>query len=177
MNELDYLLLFVILLGVVAGLQRCLVRLLISVVGMYITILVAGYLYDTIGWTIADAFNLGLTGMHNFAYVLVLVIMTVIVEVVSFIAFEETHLPALRKLDNLLGGVVGVFYGALWAAIVLLLIEYGLAGPGSTMRPYIQHSTLAPNLNEMLDQAVFNVLRPLFTGGLPAIYQAIYRFM
>jgi uncharacterized membrane protein required for colicin V production len=177
MNELDFVLLFVILLGVVAGLRRCLVRLLISVVGMYFIILVAGYLYDVIGWTLADAFNLGLTGMHNFSYLLVVVIMTFIVELISYKFFEATQLLSLRKLDNLLGGVVGVFYGALWAAIVLILIQYGIVRTGGSLRPFVEQSTLAPNLNAMLDQAVFNILRPLFTDGLPNIHQAIYQFL
>jgi len=177
MNELDYVLLFIILLGVVIGLRRCLIRLLISIVGMYLAILVAGYLYDIMGWTLADAFGIGLTSMHNFSFVLVVVVMTFILELLSYKFFEGTQLPVLHKLDNLLGGMVGIFYGALWAAIVLILIQYGITRTGGTLEHYVRESTLVPNLNSMLDQAVFNILNPLFTGGLPEMYRAIYRFM
>lgn len=177
MNELDYVLLFIILLGVVVGWRRCLVRQLISVAGMYPTLLFAGYLYDIMGWTLADAFGIGLTSMHNFSFVLVVVILTFLLELLSYKLFEGTQLPALHKLDNLLGGLVGVFYGALWAATVLILIQYGITRTGGTLETYVRESTLTPDLNSMLDQAVFNILNPLFTGDLPKMYRAIYNFM
>jgi uncharacterized membrane protein required for colicin V production len=177
MNELDFVLLFIILLGVVVGWRRCLIRQLISVAGMYPTLLIAGYLYDIMGWTIADAFGIGLTSMHNFSFVLVVAIMTFIWELLSYKFFEGTRLPALHKLDNLLGGMVGIFYGALWAATMLILIQYSITRTGGSLETFVQESTLTPDLNSMLDQAVLKVLNPLFTGDLPKMYQAIYSFM
>lgn len=174
MNALDLILLVVVMVGAAISYRRGLIRTLISIFGMYVTVIIAGYFYDNIGWTMADAFGLGLTTMHNLAFLLILVVVTAIVEVVSYAVFEETSIPSLRKLDNLLGSLAGIFFGALWAAILLVPIQYGIVRTGGTLTDFVLGSTLVPNLNSMFDTAVLKIARPLFVDGIPKIYQAIY---
>lgn len=171
MNALDLILLFVIVVCVAISFRRGLIRVLISILGMYVTVLVAGYLYDTIGWTLSDAFGLSLTSMHNFAYLLVVVVVTVVVEILSIAVFEDTRILSLRKLDNLLGGLVGIFYGVLWAAILLVMIKYGVGRTGGTWTDFVLTSTLLPDINNIFDTTVLNIVRPLFLGDFPIIYQ------
>ena len=45
MNELDYLLLIIVVVGAAIGLRRGLIRVLISTVGIYLAVIVAGYAY------------------------------------------------------------------------------------------------------------------------------------
>ncbi|MGD9099922.1 MAG: CvpA family protein [Anaerolineae bacterium] len=174
MNELDFILLFVILVCVAICFRRGFIRVLISIVGMYFVVLVAGYLYHPIGWTLADAFGLGLTAMHNFAFFLVALVVVIVAELISYAVFEETTIPSLRKLDNVLGALVGIFYGAFWAALMLVLIQYGIVRTGGTLTDFVLDSTLTPNLNDLFDNVVLTIVRPLFVDGLPVIYKSIY---
>ena len=170
MNELDFLLLFVILLGIAVGMRRGLIRVLISIVGIYATVLIAGYLYDPMARTLADGFSMGITMMINFSYLVVIVAMTVVVEVASRSFFEGTRIISLGSLDNLLGGLVGIFYGALWAALLLVPIRFGIASSGGVWTTAVAESTLAPILNDIFRSAVLDVLRVLFINGIPSIY-------
>src|SRR3990170_736118 len=131
-NELDYILVFIILLGVGIGLRRGLIRIVVSTIGIYFTVLVAGYAYEPIGDTLADGLaRLGIpmetVGTHNFTYIVVVIAMTVVVELVSRSTFEVTRLRYLPSLDKLLGGIAGVFYGALWASLFLVPGQYSVA--------------------------------------------------
>lgn len=170
MNELDFVLLFVILLGAFIGWRRGSIRVLISILGIYATVLVAGYAYDPMGWTMADASGLGLTMMHNLSYLIVLVAMTVVVEIVSRVVFEDTRLAAMPKLDKLLGGIIGGLYGALWASLFLVPVQYGIARTGGAWTTAVYGSELVPTLNRIFRSAVLDILRILFINGIPGLY-------
>jgi uncharacterized membrane protein required for colicin V production len=160
MNELDLILLFVILVGLSVGLRRGLIRVLISIVGIYIAVAVAGYVYDPMGRVLADAFGLGSVMTFNFSYLVVLIVMTVVVEIVSRVTFEDTRLPRLGRVDNLLGGIVGIGYGALWASLLLIPFQFS-----HEWQTAIRGSALLPNLNEFFWTAVLSPLSILFEFG------------
>jgi uncharacterized membrane protein required for colicin V production len=160
MNELDLILLFVILLGLSIGLRRGFIRVLISIVGIYFAVAVAGYLYDTMGRVLSDAFGLGSVMTFNFSYLVILIVVTAVVEIVSRVTFEDTRLPRLGRVDNLLGGMVGIGYGALWAS--LLLIPFQFSREWLTA---IRGSAFLPNLNAFFWTAILNPLSFLFEIG------------
>jgi uncharacterized membrane protein required for colicin V production len=176
MNELDYIILSIVAVGVIIGLRRGFLRVVISIVGFLFIVTATGYAYAPIGRTISGAFNLGQTVMFNFAYVMMLVAMTVVVELVSRTVFEDTSLPALQGLDNLLGGIMGVLYGALWAALLLIPAEFAVVRLGGAWTEALQQSVLLPTLNQIFHTVILNIIRPLFVNGVPPIYQATYRF-
>ena len=170
MNELDYIIVFIVLLGVGIGLRRGLIRVLISIVGIYATVLVAGYFYKPVGNTISGAFDrvgidIGLTGAHNFSYFVAVLAMTLIVELVSRSTFEGTRLRSFRTLDTLLGAVVGVFYGALWASLFLVPGQY--SGAWITA---VNQSALVPTLNGVFRDAVLDVVGIFFLNGTPGLF-------
>jgi uncharacterized membrane protein required for colicin V production len=173
MNELDFILLFVILLGVVIGLRRGFIRILISIVGIYFTVLIAGYVCNPMARTLSgglrDAFGAEdtLTTTVSLSYLVVLIAMTVIVEIVSRSTFEETHLPRLRGLDNLLGSLVGIWYGALWASLLLIPIQYG---GGGSWAESIRESMLVPTLNDVFRTSVLDIVSVLFINFSPGLY-------
>ena len=174
-NELDYILIFIILVGVGIGLRRGLVRVLISTVGIYFTVIVAGYAYEPMGDTLSGALsrlgiNVSTTAAHNFSYLVVVIAMTVAVELVSRSTFEETHIRVLWRLDNLLGGIAGVFYGALWASLFLVPPQYGLAQTAGAWSTAVFQSELVPTLNRVFRDAVLDVVGIFFVGGTPELY-------
>jgi uncharacterized membrane protein required for colicin V production len=174
-NELDYLIIFIVLLGAGIGLRRGLIRVLISIVGIYATVLVAGYLYKPVGNTISGAFDrvgidVGLTGSHNFSYIVAVVAMTVVVELVSRATFEGTRLRSFRALDTPLGGIVGVFYGALWASLFLVPGQYTAARSGGAWLRAVNQSALVPTLNNVFRDAVLDVVGIFFLNGTPELF-------
>lgn len=175
MNELDYILIFIILIGVAIGLRRCFVRVLISIIGIYITVIVAGYAYQPMGDTVTGAaarvgIELGSTEAHNFIFLVVVIAMTVTVEWVSRLTFEETHIPTLRGIDNLLGGVVGIYYGVLWASLFLVPAQYSVARTGGTWTTAVVQSNLVPTMNQVFQGAVLNIVSIFFIDGTPELY-------
>ena len=53
MNQLDIILLFIIVVSVATGLRRGLIRVLISVLGIYVTVVFVGYAHRPMGDTVA----------------------------------------------------------------------------------------------------------------------------
>jgi uncharacterized membrane protein required for colicin V production len=170
MNELDFILLFVILVGIAIGMRRGLIRVLLSIVGIYFTVLVAGYVYDPMADTLTDGLGLGITMMTNFSYLVILVATTVAVEVASRSFFEGTRIVSIGALDNLLGGIVGILYGALWASLLLVPAQFGVATTGGVWTDAIRGSTLVPILNDIFRTVVLDVVRILFIDGIPPLY-------
>jgi uncharacterized membrane protein required for colicin V production len=174
-NELDYLLIFIVLIGVAVGLRRSFIRVLISIVGMYVTVVVAGYAYQPMGNTLTGAMarvgiEVGSIEAHNFMFLAVVIAMTVAVEVVSRATFEETRIPSLRVVDNLLGGLVGVYYGALWASFFLVPAQYSVARTVGSWTTAIVQSNLAPTLNQVFQGAVLDIVGIFFIDGIPELY-------
>jgi uncharacterized membrane protein required for colicin V production len=174
-NELDYILIFIILIGVASGLRRCFVRVLISIIGIYLTVIVAGYAYQPMGDTVTSAaarigIELGSTEAHNFIFLAVVIAMTVTVEWVSRATFDETRIPSLRGLDNLLGGLVGVYYGALWASFFLVPAQYSVARTGGSWTTAVVQSNLVPTLNQVFQGAVLDIVSIFFIDGTPELY-------
>lgn len=175
MNELDFILVFIVLVGAGVGLRRGLVRVFISIIGIHFTVLVAGYGYERIGDTVHRAANrigvdLGLTAAQNLTYIVIVIAATVTVELVSRATFEETRLRPLRDLDNLLGGLVGVLYGALWAALFLVPSQYGIAQGSRAWSTAVNGSKLVPTLNNVFKVIVLNPVSILFIDGIPELY-------
>jgi uncharacterized membrane protein required for colicin V production len=174
-NQLDYILIFIILLGIGTGLRRGFVRVLVSIVGIYFTVIVAGYAYKPIGDIVTNAlgeigFRISAVAAHNFVYIVVVIAMTVAEELISRMTFEETRIESLRGFDNLLGGLVGVFYGVLWASLFLVPSQYGVSRGGLAWRAAILQSTLAPQLNQLFQSAVLDIVSILFIKGTPELF-------
>jgi uncharacterized membrane protein required for colicin V production len=171
MNELDFILIFVILVGIAIGMRRGLIRVLISLVGIYFTVVVAGYVYDPMARTLSDGLGLGIIMMTNFSYLVLLAATTVVVEVASRSFFEGTRIVSLGALDNLLGGIAGILYGALWASLLLVPVQFGVATTGGVWTEAVQESALVPILNDVFRTVVLDVVGFLFVDGIPPLYR------
>ena len=173
MNEMDWILLVIIAAGVFVGLWRGFIRILLSILGIYLTIIVVGYAYRPISMALSGGLHLNRTGTDNFTYLVLVIAMTAAVEIISRSAFEVTHVAALSKLDNLLGGLIGIAYGMLWASLFLVPIQYDIFRNPlfSAWRDAVAASQLVPHLNGFFDRAVLNVLDVFFKGGLPVLFR------
>jgi uncharacterized membrane protein required for colicin V production len=175
-NELDIILIFIVLLGVAIGLRRGLIRVLIGILGIYVTIVVVGYSYRAIGDTLSGGLGelgirLSSVATRNIAYVVLIILMTVVVELSSRSSFKDTRIHSLVALDSLLGGLIGIFYGALWASLFLVPSQYSVALVGGVWSGALRGSTLVPILNRTFNVAVLDVVRILFINGVPPLYR------
>jgi uncharacterized membrane protein required for colicin V production len=171
MNELDFILLFVIVVGIAIGMRRGIIRVLISIIGLFFSVIVAGYAYDPMARTLTDGLGLGITMMANFSYLVVLAATTVAVEVASRSFFEGTRIVSIGALDNLLGGIAGILYGALWASLLLVPVQFGIASTGGVWTNAVRESTLVPILNDTFRTVVLDVGSFLFVDGIPRLYR------
>jgi uncharacterized membrane protein required for colicin V production len=174
-NELDLILIFIVLVGVGIGLRRGLVRVLISTIGIYLTVIVTGYAYEPMGDTLSGSLGelgikVGKVEAHNFCFLLVVVAMTVAVELISRSTFEETRIRTLWRLDNVLGGLAGVFYGALWASLFLVPVQYSVAETAGAWSRAVSGSTLVPTLNRVFVNGVLDLVSIFFLDGTPELY-------
>jgi uncharacterized membrane protein required for colicin V production len=174
MNELDIILLAIILVGIIVGWRRGLVRVLISIVGLYITVVILGYISRPLGDLLSVGFGrlgigLGTIGMRNFVYFVALIGITIVVEVASRNSFEATRIRSIGVLDNVLGALVGVFYGMLWASLLLAPVQYSVAREVSPWTTAVSGSALVPTLNRVFQTAVMGVVSIFFFGNVPEI--------
>jgi uncharacterized membrane protein required for colicin V production len=158
-------------------LRRGVIRVLISIIGFHFTLLVIGYVYQYTGRALAGGLGLDRVQTDNFSYVVFLIFLTIVVEVTSRSLFEYTRILSLRGLDNLLGGLLGILYGALWASLFLVPIQYdaspvqyGVIRGTSVWREALSESTLVPILNQVFQTVVLNIVGILFIDGTPELY-------
>lgn len=173
--QLDYLLISMILAGFAVGLRRGLIRVLISIVGIYFAVVVAGYAYAPIGEIVSNGLDrlsiaLGIVPAHNLVWGIFVIAMMVLAEVLSLYTFEETRIRSLQSLDNLLGGIAGLFYGALLASLFLVPSQYGVARGGGAWTTALFESQLVPTFNQVFRDVVLDVVSILFVNGTPEIY-------
>ena len=176
MNELDVVLIGIILAGMIIGWRRGLIRVLISIASIYIIVIVAGYAYKPIGDTLVGGLGrlgiyVGTVGAHNFSYIVVVIALTVASELASRNSFEATQISSLGVFDNVLGVLVGIFYGMLWASLFLVPLQYSAASEASPWASAISGSTLVPTLNSVFQTAVLDIVSIFFINGVPALYR------
>lgn len=173
MSGLDVILISIVLVGVAIGLKRGVIRILLSIAGIYATLVVIGHSYRPISRALSGAFSLNRTGTDNFTYFVLLVAMTVAVEVTSRSTFEETRLRSVGALDNVMGGLVGVLYGALWASLFLIPVQYDIhrIGLRSSWYEAVSDSNLVPILNNIFQTGIMDILQIFFQDGIPAIFR------
>ena len=104
-------------------------------------------------------------------------VLTVVVGLASRSFFEDTRLVGLRELDNLLGGIVGIVYGAMWASLLLMPVQYGIARTGGAWVQAVLESKLLPTLNDFFRVTVLEIVSLLFVDGVPPLYKSIYRIL
>lgn len=173
MEPIDILLGAVILVGAAIGLRRGVIRVLLSIVGIYPSLIVIGYGYQPISQALSGAFSMDRVFTDNFAYVVLLIAVTVAVELLSRTVFEETHLRAIGGLDNVLGGLIGLLYGALWASLLLVPVQYDIYATlhTSAWTEAVFASDLIPRLNDIFQTGVINIVGIFFSRPMPYLFR------
>jgi len=123
MNWLDTLILVSLAAGVIGGLAVGIVRSLVNLVGLLFGIFLAGRCYETVGrWLV---FIDDTSVANTVGFVLIVLVVMIIAGIICALLRKWMSTVFLGCLDRLLGGIVGMFIGAMsWGALLVLWVEY-----------------------------------------------------
>ncbi len=166
MTALD---LFLIMIGVgfvIFGALERTVRLVMMLIGFYIVSLGVGFVTlasDIVGQLAAAA--LGVIGarvpsiviIQTFAFLGLGIPALVIIYIMTRIAFQDTSIPSIGFMDNLLGAILGVVLGLLVMAVlcntwgIVVSVRWNPVLTWRAMKGAFVYSTLRPTLNQILN--------------------------
>jgi len=179
LNPFDVLIALALIGSVIYGFLRGLVRMLLSLAVLYIAAVLAMAFYELIGerMNYLSGGQLTLTVSQGIAFLLILVLTTLIVNFALSRAFKDTNLPGIRQIDQLGGLVIGFVLFAVWIGLILVGVLYVLNTPGAgsdalraNILGYASTSRLVPIFYQFLP-IVLATLRPWIPRGqLPDIF-------
>ena len=107
------------------------------------------------------------------AFLLILLLFTLVVNFALNRAYKDTALPGLRQIDQLGGMVLGSVLVSVWVGLAILALAFVLAATSETssgfwhtLSYYFTRSTLIPIFYRFLPLA-YATLRPWMPKGLP----------
>ena len=147
MNGLDIVFIIIILLGLVRGLFRGLVKEFASIVGLVFGFLVANQYYQPLTEQLMVIMpDEQIAGIVSYAFIFLAVLGAILLAGLGF--RELLKLSMLSWLDRLSGGILGLLKGGLICSLVLLLLTTFMA-PGSAL---LQESRLSPYIGSFTQQ-------------------------
>lgn len=162
MNWLDIVIIVGLVISFVTGIQQGLIRILFTLAGGIIGVLLAGRYSDALAEKLTFISDYGIAG--TVAFVIIIVATIIVAMILGMIVKKIIHaLPIVGWVDKLAGGVIGLLTGAIFiGALIAMWMKYGTGGAD-----VILGSSLARFL---LDK--FQIV----LGLLPSDYQIIHNF-
>jgi uncharacterized membrane protein required for colicin V production len=173
LNPYDALIVFALLVGVALGFIRGLVRMVLSLLVLYLGAVLAVTFYITLGRGINYIFGLPREINEGMAFLLILVVTSVVINFVLRRTYKDTELPGVRQIDQLGGMIIGFFVTAIWIGFGILVLAFLLGasvtaseGARQNLIGYFRSSSLIPIFYDFLSVALAT-LRPWMPKGLP----------
>jgi membrane protein required for colicin V production len=160
MNWLDIVIIIFLAVSVISGIMSGFIKTLFSLVGLIVGVVLAGRFY------ISLAERLTFISDENtakiVAFILIFAVVSIIAAILGVIFTKIVSAMALGWINRLLGGIAGLFLGAISiAALLVILVKF--AGIGDL----VSGSALATFLIDKL---------PIVTGLLPKEFDTINQF-
>ncbi|MCL2706880.1 MAG: CvpA family protein [Dehalococcoidia bacterium] len=123
MNWLDIIILITLAAAVIGGLAIGIVRSIINLAGLLLGIFLAGRCYEVVGGWLKFIQNAELSNIVGF--ILIVIVVMIITGIAGRMLRKLLSTFLLGCFDRLLGGVVGLFIGALaWGALLALWVKF-----------------------------------------------------
>ena len=172
LNPFDVLIVFVLLGGVALGFIRGLVRMILSLVVLYVGAVLATAFYIVAGGWVNRMFGLPRKTSEGLTFLLILVLTSVVLNFILRRTYKDTELPGVRQIDQLGGMIIGFFLTCIWIGFGILVLAFLLgtevtAGEGyrQSLISYFRSSNLIPVFYDFLSVAL-TTLRPWMPKGL-----------
>lgn len=175
LNPFDFVIVVALVGGIILGFVRGLVRMVLSLLVLYVAMVLSMTFYGYIGMWInyLTANALPQSVSEALAFVLILVLTTSVINFILHRTYKDTELPGIRQVDQLGGMVVGFILFSVWIGLAILALAFVLnatdARVGSlreNMLFYFNTSFLIPIFYRLLP-IVVATLRPWMPKGLP----------
>jgi uncharacterized membrane protein required for colicin V production len=173
LNPFDVLIVFALALGTAFGFVRGLIRAVISLVVLYVAAVLAMTLHLPAGRYLTYMFGFPRQVSQGIAFLLILVLVSVLLNFLVRRTYKNTELPGLRQVDQLAGMIIGFFVGCIWIGFGILVVAFVLGAPAvapTNLRlnilDFFQTSNLIPIFYKFLPIALAT-LRPWMPQGIP----------
>jgi len=173
LNPFDVLIVLTIIGGVGLGFVRGLVRMVLSLLVLYVAAVLALTLYETVGRWIGYMFGMPRAANLAVGFVLILVLASVLLNFILRRTYKDTELPGIRQIDQLGGLVIGFFVTSIYIGLAILVIAFllnAMAGDVTGFQQnalfYFNNSNLIPIFYKFLPIAIAS-LRPWMPGRVP----------
>jgi membrane protein required for colicin V production len=173
LNPFDVLIVLALLAGVALGFVRGLVRMILSLLVLYLAAVAAMTLYTSLGNWLRVVAGLPLSLSQSLSFLVILILISAAINFVLRRTYKHTELPGVRQIDQLGGMIVGFFLSVVWIGLSILIIAFFLraslgqeAPIQQTVIGYFRRSSLIPVFYRVLP-VILATLRPWMPKGLP----------
>ena len=171
-NPFDVIIILALVAGVILGMVRGLVRMVLSLLVLYVAAVLALTFHVSFGNWIWYLFGMPREICLGIAFLVILILTSVIITFVLSRTYKETELPGIRQIDQLGGLIVGFFVTSFWIGFAILILGFFLnasiesGGPPSSLLTFFQRSTMVAMFYRFVPIALAT-LRPWMPKGLP----------
>ena len=159
MNWLDIVILIYLAVSVISGLVQCLIRTVLSIVGVIVGIFLASHFYIQLGNALTFISNKDTANIV--AFIIILLAVMIVAAIIAWLLKSIIKAIKLGWVDKLGGAVLGLILGALSvSAFLAIIVKY-------TSASFIVDSKLS---GFFLDKF------PLILGFLPSEFDSVRNF-
>ena len=127
MNWLDVTLVLFLALATLLGLRQGLIKIVLAAIGLTVGIIAASRYYDALAHRVFSSHS---DTAYIFSFVLIVIVFLIIAVILAYFLQKTLSKIFLGWADRLLGGLLCLVIGSLFAgAILALLLKYSLAVP------------------------------------------------
>lgn len=169
MNIIDLLFIFILIGAMAFGMFQGIIRLLVSIVSLYVSIVLASLYFQPLGNIFRTRFGSTLEVGQVTAFAAILLVGFILLLLAGNYTFRYARLPtALDFLDRIVGTLLGLFLGALMLGLfgVLLRDLFIFQAPADTLN-YPFMFTFQNGVRSSLLVGIFN------SYILPLIYRTV----
>jgi membrane protein required for colicin V production len=182
MNGIDVIFLLLLLGGLALGFFQGTIKLLVTIIAFYVSIVLASLYFQAVGNFFRVRFNSSQEVGQITAFATVLLISFFLLTVAGLYTFRYLRVPpSLDFFDKIIGTLLGLLLGALFMGLLAILLKdlFVLRSPASeaglpliiSFQNGVRTSTLTTFFGERLFPLLYRTIRPI----LPAEANLIFR--
>lgn len=173
---LDVVMVLIVVGSIAFGFRQGLIRQLSLFISGYIATVLSAQYHGVLARLLVDLFDAKNPEIARIvAFVMLLILFTVVVTWIVWTAYRETKLPTVVVLDHVGGAMLGVIIGLAAASLTLVLARYALDipwGEGSQIRYLLHTGVLNSAFQEVFISPlplIHALLRPWLPAGIPVL--------
>ncbi len=182
MNLTDLLFILVLLGGLALGFFQGTVKLLITIVAFYVSIVLASLYFQSVGNFYRERFHSSAEVGQITAFATVLLVSFLLLTLAGLYTFRYFRMPAsLDFFDKILGTLLGLLMAALFMGILAILLKdlFIFRSPASdaslpfviSMQRSVRSSTLVHFFGDTILPLIYTTVRPVLPPELSIIFR------